>query len=290
MKYIKIFMATVVIALLTTSCDQDLPYPLDDVKNGVVIDITRVAGTDGILSAGTTEGDYKVKLSIPTQQGDYSSLDHVQLVCVFTGKDGKTTSKVVQDNIKEFPSTITLDLEEVYKLFNLTSPSLGETLYFTTNVVLKDNYVVEGWNEYSGFNNRAFTGWQVDGRAYSYNVRYPVACPLVIDDFVGDLTITDNSVFYEGASYPAVGVKISETEVEIQGFFEDTNLRIKIDPTVHTVSVPKQVLYETFGSYTNFYVMASGTVDACNGIISFNGTVGVDQGTYDNNASWKIKN
>lgn len=42
MKYIKIFMATVVMALLTASCDQDLPYPLDDVKNGVVIDIIRV--------------------------------------------------------------------------------------------------------------------------------------------------------------------------------------------------------------------------------------------------------
>lgn len=51
MKYIQLFMATVLMALLTVSCDQDLPYPLDDVKNGVVIDVARVEGTDGVLSA-----------------------------------------------------------------------------------------------------------------------------------------------------------------------------------------------------------------------------------------------
>lgn len=290
MRYIQLFMATVLMALLTVSCDQDLPYPLDDVKNGVVIDIARIEGTDGVLSAGMVSGNYKIKLTIPKQQGDYSMLDYAQLLCVFTDASGKTTSKVVADNIKEFPKEITIDFADVYNKFGLSVPALGETIYFTTNSVLKDGYVVSGWNEYSGFNNKAFTGWEVDGRAYSYNVRYAVACPLVLDDFTGDLVVTDNTVFYEGTSYPVQGVKISDTELEIVNFFEDSKIRITIDPTVHTVTVAKQVLYPTFGNYTNFYVVGSGTIDACNGIITFSGTVGVDQGTYDSNANWVIKN
>lgn len=290
MKYIQLFMATVLMALLTVSCDQDLPYPLDDVKNGVVIDVARVEGTDGVLSAGMVEGNYKIKLTIPKQQGDYSMLDYAQLLCVFTDASGKTTSKVVVDNIKEFPKEITVDFAEVYKQFNLSAPSLGETVYFTANAVLKDGYVVYGWNEYSGFNNKVFTGWEVDGRAYSYNVRYAVVCSLALDDFTGNLMVTDNTVFYEGASYQVQGTKISDTEIELDGFFEDSKLRLTIDPTLHTVTVEKQILYPTFGSYTNFYVVGSGTVDACNGIITFSGTVGVDQGTYDSNANWVIKN
>lgn len=290
MRYIKLFMATVVTALLTVSCDRDLPYPLDDVKKGVVIDVVRLANSDGVLSAGSTEGDYRIKLSIPKQQGDYSNLDYVQLLCVLTDVGGKTTSKVVIDKITEFPTEINIDLAGVYAAFGLNKPSLGEVVYFTTNVVLKDGYVVYGWNQYSGFNNKLFTGWQVDERAYSYNVRYPVACALDINDFVGPMTMTDNTVFYEGATYPVEGIWISDTELEIKDFFEDSKIRIIIDPTVHTVTVAKQVLYPTFGSYTNFYVVGVGTIDACNGIISFSGTVGVDQGTYDTNASWKIKN
>lgn len=290
MKYIQLFMATVLMALLTVSCNQDLPYPLDDVKNGVVIDIVRVEGTDGVLSAGATDGDYKVKLTIPEQQGDYSILDHAQLLCVYTDASGKQTSKVVVDDIKDFPKEIAIDLAGVYAKFGLDKPALGEVMYFTTNAILKDGYVVSGWNEYSGFNNKAFTGWEIDGRAYSYNVRYAVVCPLVLDDFVGDLVITDNSVFYGGKEYAAVGVKISDTEIEIQGFYEDSNLRITIDPSVHTVTVAKQVLYPDFQGYTNFFVSGSGTIDACNGIINFSGIVGVDQGNFDTSANWKIKN
>lgn len=290
MRYIQLVTATVLMALLVISCDQDFPYPLDDVKNGVVVDIARMEGTDGVLSAGITDGNYKIKLTIPKQQGDYSMLDYVQLVCVFTDTSGKTLSKVVVDNIKEFPKEIAIDFADVYSQLGLSTPSLGETVYFTTNAVLKDGYVVYGWNEYSGFNNKAFTGWEIDGRAYSYNVRYAVVCPLMLDDFSGDLVVTDNSVFYEGGSYSVKGIKISDTELELEGFFEDSKLRLTIDPTVHTVTVAKQVLYPTFGNYTNFYVVGSGTIDACNGIITFSGTVGVDQGTYDSNANWVIKN
>ena len=89
MRYIQLFIATALWALLTVSCDRDLPYPIDQVKKGVVIDIVRAPDSDGVLSAGVTDGDYKVSVSIPKQQGDYSMLDYAQLLCVFTDVDGK---------------------------------------------------------------------------------------------------------------------------------------------------------------------------------------------------------
>lgn len=284
MRYIQLFIATALWALLTVSCDRDLPYPLEQVKKGVVIDIVRSTGSDGVLSAGTTDGNYKISLSIPKQQGDYSMLDHAQLLCVFTDVDGKTSSKVVEDNIKEFPKDISINMADVYKLFGKETPTLGEVVYFTTNAVLKDGYVVYGWNEYSDFNNKLFTGWEIDGRPYSYNVRYPVACQLDLEEFVGPVVLSD---FY-GDGYMAEIVKTSDTELELHGVAEgeapDGILKLTVDTSTHTVKVAKQIV--AFGSvawvsgYNNVAYQATGTIDACKGTITLNGPLTVDEGSF----------
>lgn len=277
---IKFIMGVALVSLLTISCDRELPYPLEDVKRGVVVDVTRVAGTDGVLSAGSTSGNYKVKLQIPTQQGDYSNLDYVQLLCVYTAKDGSQFSKVIVDKITTFPQELTLNIADVYSKLGKTLPELGEVVQFTTNVVLKDGYTVYGWNEYSGFNNAAMAGWKVDGRDFSQSVRYSVACQLVLDEFVGDVTVTDN--FWED-TYTAQVTKKSDTELQVSGVFgsSDTNpIVIKVDPTDHSVSVSKQVIYPSIWGYDNLSVAGTGTVDSCNGSITFNGTFTVDQGGF----------
>ena len=104
----KIYLAFIALSLLfiAVSCEKDLPYPINDVKRGVVIDVARIAGTDGVLSDGLTSGNYKVKLTIPEQQGDYSFMKYAQLVAVIQGVDKKFKSQVVVDNITEFPKEI----------------------------------------------------------------------------------------------------------------------------------------------------------------------------------------
>jgi hypothetical protein len=191
MKKLYLFTLITVSLCATVGCKKDLPFPLDEVKRGVVVDITRVPGTDGVLSAGQIAGDYKVKLTIPQYQGDYSFLDHAQLLAVLETATG-ISSRVAVDNITTFPQEITVDLADVYSKFGLSSPSLGEILYFTANVVLTNGEVIPGWTEYAGFNNQAFAGWQVDNRAYSYNVRYAVACPFNPDPFTGTFIGTFN--------------------------------------------------------------------------------------------------
>lgn len=266
-------------------CEKELPYPIDEVKRGVLIDIVRIPGSDGVLAAGETGGSYGVKLTIPEYQGDYSSLSHAQLLAVLTDVQGVTTSRVAVDNITGFPKEVDLNIADVYSKFGLPAPALGEVLYFTANAVLKNGDLIPGWSEYVGFNNRAFGGWKVDDRAYSYNVRYPVACLLDLDDFVGDKTMDDLEWWED--SYPVTVTKQSDAELAVSGLFggdADNDLIITVDPTTHTVSIAKQVLVvddKWWGAgYTNFSLAGSGTIDACSGTITFTATATVDQGSF----------
>lgn len=292
----KIYLAFITLSLLliATSCDKDLPYPIDDVKRGVVVDVVRVPGTDGILSDGLTTGNYKINLSIPEQQGDYSFMNEVQLLAVMQSVDGDLTSQVVMDNITEFPQEITIDVADVYSKFGLESPTLGETLYFTTSTVLKDNVTIPGWDEVMGFNNRAFEGWTVDGRAYSYNVRYSVACELILDDFVGTNTVYVDE--WIGAGYEVEITKVSDTELSVAGMFwgdADKPMTIIVDPTDHSILIPKQVLvaFPTWWAgnpYKDFSLAGGGTINACETSLSFTAEATVDAGSFGGGIGFKI--
>ena len=202
----KIFLACITFSLLflAVSCDKDLPYPIDQVERGVLIDVSRVAGTDGVLADGLTSGNYKLKLTIPPEQGDYSFMKCAQLLAVIQWADGKWSSSVAVDNITQFPLEINLNIADVYSKFSQSAPGLGQTLYLTANVVRNDGYTIPGWTELMGFNNVAFAGWMVDGKAYSNRVRYAVACPFDKDPdtgtFIGTF-VCDESSSYGDDSY-----------------------------------------------------------------------------------------
>jgi hypothetical protein len=205
MKNIYLILLILPLLFVVQSCDKKLPYPINDVKRGVLIDISRIPGTDGLLSAGETTGNYKLKVVIPENQGDYSFMKQAQLVAVLQASGQKTKAAVVIDNLTEFPKEIQLDIADVYNKLGLSTPSLGETLFFTANVVLNNGDVIPGWTEQTGFNNRAFSGWNVEGRAYSYNVRYMVACGWDRDPnngtFIGTF-IMEETTPYGNDSYP----------------------------------------------------------------------------------------
>ncbi|MDR2621172.1 MAG: hypothetical protein LBC48_01160 [Dysgonamonadaceae bacterium] len=291
MKNRYLVIITLFLLFIIPSCEKDLPYPIDEVKRGVLIDIVRVAGTDGVLSNGSTAGNYKVKLSIPENQGDYSFLKNAQLLAVLQNINGTYTSQVVVDNITEFPKEIQIDVADVYSKLGLTTPAVGQILYFTTNAVLADNSIIPGWTEVAGFNNIAFSGWLVEGRAYSSNVRYSVVCPLILDDFAGTCTVTLDEWWGE-TPYPVEVTKISDTELKISGLCNgvcSNDLIITVDPIDYSISIPKQVLEPESGywwsdsgrpAYNNFSLQGAGTINACELSISFSATATVDAGSF----------
>jgi len=292
------FLAAIVFALLfiIPSCQKDLPFPLDQVTKGVLIDIVRVTGTDGILSDGETSGNYKVELTIPDEQGDYSSMKCAQLLAVLKNTDGTYSSKVVMDNITGFPQDIQLDMANIFSQFGMATPELGQILYMTTNVVMNDGSVIPGWTALTGFNNNDFSGWVVNGRPYSTNVTYAVACPLDLDDFTGTFYVTLDEWWGE-EPYPVEITKVSDTQLSIanmfnsiaDGFEDEVNpLVITIDPTDHSISFAKQILVPNSGplwwgrpTYSNFALSAGkGTINSCDLSISFSATATVDAGGF----------
>lgn len=295
----KIYFVFIAFSLLlsTVGCDKDLPYPIDEVSRGVVIDIVRVAGSDGALSNGETTGNFAVEVSIPVNQGDYSFLKHAQLLAVIQ-VDTVFNSVVIADNITEFPKVITIDIADVYSKLGKTVPTVGETLFLTTNVVLKDDVVVQGWNPIIGFNNKAFSGWRVDGRAYSYNVRYPVVCPLVLEDFVGTNTVTLDE-WSEEHPYDVEISKISDTELQIVGLFPSQTsnpMILKIDPVDYSITIEEQIIVplpDWWGApgdpYKDFALTGSGNIDACETIIHFTVSASVDLGNFPGTIDFKLE-
>lgn len=77
-------------------------------------------------------------------------------------------------------------------------------------------------------------------------------CPLVLDDFVGTVTLNDGAYGVPSAQV----VKISDTELEIQGYTDGAdivppvNIRIKINPQDYTVTMPKQVICPDYAPIT----------------------------------------
>lgn len=300
----KIYLTFITLSLLFVmqGCDKELPYPIDDVTRGVVIDIVRTEGTDGVLYRDQTDGNYKVTLTIPEQQGDYSFMKKAQLLAVLervlpdpTVENPERTktvteSKVVVDDITEFPKDVSINVADVYSKFGLSAPEIGETLYFTTNVVLNnDDYTVLGWSELQGFNNKAFTGWRVGSRAYSYNVRYSVVCELVLEAFVGTCTVTLDEWWGE-TPYEVEVTKVSDYQLSIAGLYngEATNpLVITVNPVDYSISFDKQILAPNSDSwwgnsaYNNFALgNGTGTVNACDTKITFSGSASVTAGNF----------
>ena len=294
----KIFLAFISLSLLLVlqSCEKELPYPIKDVERGVVIDIVRIPGTDGLLSDGLTTGDYRIKLTIPETQGDYSFMKHAQLLAVLEDGEGNSKSAVVADNITEFPNEMQINIADVYSKLGLSAPSLGETLYLTTNVVLEDGNVIPGWTKQIGFNNKAFSGWQVDGRSYSYNVRYAVACGWDQDpntgSFIGQFTMNEvtpygndsypvtlsyNSALPDAASIPAgvtpenlYGINISPISPNIWAPAYDV-VTIWINSEDLSLIIPNQ---DTGDKYSNgaailWYNFRNASVNTCSRTIEF---------------------
>lgn len=281
MKSLNLFLAAILVAGFTVGCSDD--------KGGMVIDIVHSPGTDEAFLLGATDGNYKVTLSIPQQQGDYVNLNYAQLYCVFTDSKGNETAKFIGGKIKEFPAEVALDFDELYEEFGVDAPAIGQTWDITANGVLLDGTVVYGWSKATGFTNKNIN-WQVDGRPYSYSASYPVVagCELDLENFVGIMSLDDP--FFQESVYDVTCLKVSDKELAIKGFFrEDVTLKISINPKTYAVTIPKQVLCEKALDCTNVYVVGAGTIEPCDGVIKFRAKCGADQGNwgeYDFELTW----
>lgn len=218
MKLRKSLIALAALPLFVISCDkQELPYDLEGVTHTFGISVDKVTTADLLLGAGTTDGNYKVALSVPEHMGDYTTyFKEAELLCVYTPADGSgVKSAVAATGIKELPCEVTIDMVALCENLGIAAPAIGDKMQFTTNIIHKDGTVVPGWTETMGFNfmNPTFA-------SFSY-ATYSAAAPLDVALYEGldgkTIKFTESLGSEYEASYGALVTLLTAEEIEAAG-------------------------------------------------------------------------
>ena len=218
MKLRKSLIALAALPLFVISCDkQELPYDLEGVTHTFGISVDKVTTADLLLGAGTTDGNYKVALSVPEHMGDYTTyFKEAELLCVYTPADGSgVKSAVAATGIKELPCEVTIDMVALCENLGIAAPAIGDKMQFTVNIIHKDGTVVPGWTEAMGFNfmNPTFA-------SFNY-ATYSAAAPLDVALYEGlngkTIKFTESLGSEYEASYGALVTLLTAEEIEAAG-------------------------------------------------------------------------
>lgn len=262
------------LTLIITSCKHGEYMP--DIQRANMAVFALDENSTILISDETYNVNFNVSLYYPNDK-----VTEARIVGIKNGDP--STIKTLQEGITEFPIKMKLSYQDLKSKF-------GE--------------IVEGDQIELGMDIKMgaiwFSAFGPDGKstvasdAISLPGSNPTltlkrVCPLVLDDFVGSVTLNDGF-----AGIPTVDiVKISDTELEIQGYGGETApygiIRLTINPKDYTVTVSKQVISASYGPYHNLAYEGSGTIDTCNGIISLSLAVTVDEGSFGS-FPFEIKN
>jgi len=291
MKTTKILMAAFAVLALASCNKQDLPYDLAGTEHSVVINISKVAGTSTTLSTDMNDGNYQVLLTIPAQQGDYSMLKEAQVMGVYTDGNKNKKAAIVASGITTFPATVKIDIKDACSKLGISEIAIGDRLEFTPCHTLKSGTQVNGWSELTGFNNQAFTGWEMEnGSAFSFRVAYTAFAPFHKEKFQGDavpFTWSDGSSDYckvtqisdmpNAAIMSAAGV----TESDLVGLRVEGDIwaggdvfTLWINTQDYTLIMPDHIIapnftYGAYGTYDMYATKCEGEVDTLNNELWF---------------------
>lgn len=262
------------LTLIITSCKHGEYMP--DIQRANMAVFALDENSTILISDETYNVNFNVSLYYPNDK-----VTEARIVGIKNGDP--STIKILKEGITEFPINMELSYQDLKSKF-------GE--------------IVEGDQIELGMDIKMgaiwFSAFGPDGKstvasdAISLPGSNPTltlkrVCPLVLDDFVGSVTLNDGFAGIPTADI----VKISDTELEIQGYGGETApygiIRLTINPKDYTVTVSKQVISASYGPYHNLAYEGSGTIDTCNGIISLSLAVTVDEGSFGS-FPFEIKN
>ncbi|MBO4417697.1 MAG: hypothetical protein J5801_06230 [Bacteroidales bacterium] len=290
MKHISLLAVFCCIIALTACDKQKLPYDLEGVERGVIINITKVAGTSTTLSTDVNAGDYQVELSVPDYyQGDMSMFKEAQLMAVYTDTEGNKTPAYVVEGITEFPAKLKLNIKDVISKCGKSAIEIGDRIEFTPCYTLKSGTQVDGWSELMGFNNVRFTWTLDDGSNYQYRVSYTAFAPFHKDHFQGTAQfalasgeegealvkqiteLPDDKWIPKGVTAnDLVGLQVDLTSYD---WFGDMTFKMWINTQDFTIIMPDQVTcffsYGAYGAYDVNLKNCEGEVDTLNDSLWF---------------------
>ncbi len=286
MKQNRIFAFILALSTLFVACDkQNLPYDLEGIQKGVVINIHKPAGAGAAMSTDMTD-EFEILLDIPEQQGDWSMLKEAYLTVIYTHGTEKKAGRVSGAPITEFPCTLKVKASDVCRDLGVAELTVGDRIEFTPSYILDNGTEVKGWTELMGFNNKTFSGWIMeDGAPFSYRISYTAFAPFVQEKYQGVQTLLDGYntpvLLTPIDEYPAdewipVGVdksKLVGLKIEGDMFYGGDVIKIWINTMDYTLIVPDQIICPNFSlqgmTYDGQIAYCEGELDTLNNIISF---------------------
>lgn len=193
-----------------------------------------------------------------------------------------TNIKKLKTGITTFPSKIDVTGDDLATAFGLNVNDIqpGDKFELRATFTLKDGTVIDGFANgvdavEASTDVKNFPGSQT-------SITYTAVCPLDISAFVGNATVVDD--YFWGDTYPVTVTQPSPGVLQVTGINQEPgeSVLINIDSKAFTATVPSQIIdpAPSFFSYTNLTMAGSGTVDACNNVITMNITWTVDQGSF----------
>lgn len=189
MKNIKIILTTLLIVVLTVSCDTDGGESAIDLRIGAIPDITQNQELSTILNfLDLQQGvDSNFGFTVEVAQGNVTSAD---VVALYQKANGDLYGPVtLETGITDFPADFSYSTTQIVNAFSelnsLEDFELADQLIITTKLYLADGTEVEMWDE----EGRLYGSDIHTSSVYNVAAYYPVGCPLE-GSFVGDYQIT----------------------------------------------------------------------------------------------------
>lgn len=291
MKFNK-FVAILSSAMAICACENKLPYDLDGVEHGVMIHIAKVEGASMSLSTNMDEGDYRVALFFSDYQGDCSMMKEAQVMAVYTDGQKNKKSAIVATGITELPDTVTIDIKEACRLMGITTLNVGDRMEFTPCYTLKSGTQVDGWSEYSGFNNSRFSALSQGDGYFQYRASYTAFAPFVLENYLGvgeafgaggeeDYGPVSVSLLPAGEMPDPEWIPSGITTDDLVGilaegdlFYGGDAIKMWINKKDYTLIIPDQVIspdftFGAYGTYDGEIAECEGEVDNLHSTISF---------------------
>lgn len=255
------------LTLIITSCKHGEYMP--DIQRANMAVFALDENSTILISDETYNVNFNVSLYYPNDK-----VTEARIVGIKNGDP--STIKILKEGITEFPINMELSFQDLESKFE----SIKEGDQIEIGMDVKMGTVWFSAFGPDGKSTVASDAISLPGSNPTLTLKR--VCPLVLDDFVGTVTLNDGAYGVPSAQV----VKISDTELEIQGYTDGAaivppvNIRIKINPQDYTVTMPKQVICPDYAPYHNFSYEGSGTIDTCNGLISLSIAVTVDEGSF----------
>jgi hypothetical protein len=276
MKNIKIVSSLLLaLSMFVASCSSDGNGNLPDVER-VPIPLLQQVGESDVLIQEPSE--FRGKFTVDMYFKDDVAPKQVDVVIARNG-DYKSV-KVIQAAVTTFPVTVDLDAAKLATAFGITVSQIepGDFFEIGANIVTQSGLTVPAFSDLSN----QFSADIANFPGSSLSLKYPVVCPLDLDDFVGDYTAVDPG-FME-YDYPVKVTREGENVLVITGFVDDPKsvIKVTVDPRTTKVNVPSTLATPSIFGYNNLRVNGDGEINACANSISINLGYNVDEGSFGN--------